>query len=134
MFPVDFLRLTIDTWRLTLEGFSYRIMARNPDQPCIYCRGCDLDEVPRPMHAKIKYWNLWMLRLLRFDLEFLEATGQVRKVAVCRNELGYIYTPFYLPVLALFLTGVWVVFGCWFAMILGLVPADVLKQVSDHLQ
>lgn len=129
MFPVDFCRLTRDAWKFTLEGYSHRHLYGNPDQPCIYCRDCDSGRVPRPMHQQIKYWNLWMLRVLHPQLVLLEADRRVRKVPVCMNEGGYIYTPVYLPLTAVICSLIWLGLAGFLMVACGVIPEDLLARL-----
>jgi hypothetical protein len=115
MLPVDLLRLTWDAWKLTKEGFCHRVLANQPDQPCPFCRGQD-QVVPRQMFHKIRYWNIWLLRILYPHLKSAEPVKGLRRVPVCVSEGGYIFTPWYTPVLAVGLTLLWaalIVWGLW---------------------
>jgi hypothetical protein len=107
--PIDFMRLTMDAWRFTVEGFSHRYVHKNRDQPCIFCRGMDCGFAPRSVHTKIRYWNLWMPRILYPELVTLEPRRGLRKVPVCQREGGYIYTPAYLPLVAIICTILWLI-------------------------
>lgn len=126
MFPVDFFRFTVDAWQLTLEGLSHRIFYKNKDQPCIYCRDMDCGYAPRPMHAKIRYWNLWLVKLLHPELVTLEPRRGIRKVPMCMKEGGYVYTPVYLPLVAIISSLLWLALLLWLLWITETIPPHQL--------
>jgi hypothetical protein len=107
MFPFDLIRFTCDAWTFTIEGYTHRLKFNNPDQPCIYCRGTDTGYSPRRMHLRIKYWNLWMPKLLHPNLGAFYSPGRLKKIPVCKTEGGHLFTPKYIPFVALILTVMW---------------------------
>ena len=127
MFPVDLMRLTIDVWRFTLERPAYR-----GEQPCIYCRGCDNSETPRVMSYRIRYWNLWMPRLLHPDLRKKSSSSTLRPLPVCHREGGYLRLPFYIPILALLLAGFWSSLLVMVILETGIVPPEVVERFRPN--
>jgi len=107
MLPVDLIRFTVDCWRYSIEGFGYRFLNRHPDQPCIHCRGMDFAVTPRCMNLRIRYANVWLVRVLDPDLTVRRAPGIFRPYVFCKNPLGYVSPPAYVPLLALILNVLW---------------------------
>lgn len=133
MLPLDLCRLTVDSWRMTLDGYGHRVKARRPDQPCPFCRGCDSGTVPRTMALQIRYWNIWLLWVLHPGLVWAEPVKGLRLVPVCEEEGGYLYTPWYLPAVAVGLTLMWVTLILWSLWSANFVSAEEKTQVLEWI-
>jgi len=129
-FPLDFLRLTRDAWSYTLEGYSYRFRYNKKDQPCIYCRGMDCGVSPRAMYTRIRYWNLWMVRILHPHLEAVEPRRGIRMIPMCTQEGGYVHTPPSTPLIAILSSLVWVVLLLSILFLTGLIPPEVIVSLT----
>ncbi len=127
--PLDFLRLTADAWSFTIEGFTYRFIYKKKDQPCIYCRGMDCGFSPRVMRTRIRYWNLWMVRILHPNLAALEPRRGIRKVPMCRREGGYVHTPAYTPLIAITCSLIWLALIWWVLYLIGLIPPEIQANI-----
>ncbi|MCH8529179.1 MAG: hypothetical protein LAT79_18835 [Kiritimatiellae bacterium] len=68
------------------------------------------------MQTRIRYWNLWMTRLLHPELVALEPRRGIRKVPMCMREGGYVYTPAYVPLLAITCSLIWLALIVWLAL------------------
>lgn len=88
----------------------------------------DCGETPRTMQARIRYWNIWMTRILHPELVALEPRRGVRKVPMCMREGGYIYTPAYLPMVAISCTLIWITLLFWFLCATHLTPAEIQES------
>ena len=113
LFPVDLALLTVDAWRMTLEGFPYRKKCRLPYQPCIYCRGLDFELCPRPVQGRIRCWNPWLLKALHPELRIKFHPRRLRPLVFCGCENGYVHTPRFIPFLAMLLALGWTLLVVW---------------------
>lgn len=132
LFPADLFRFTVDAWRYTLEWFGYCLFGRSEEQPCIFCRGLDLGHVPRRVSFRMKYRNLWLVRLLQPELVIQPAKDRCRPRIACMREGGYIRMPRYIPVLAVVLGGLWIAGGgaaLWYS---GTIPEDVRESIVAY--
>lgn len=128
-FPLDLMRLTLDAWAFTLEGYSYRFLYKKKDQPCIYCRGFDCGVTPRAMHTRIRYWNLWMVRILHPNLKAIEARQGLRHIPICHEEGGHLHTPAYVPLVAIVCSLLWGAVLFWGLSTAGFIPPEILASV-----
>jgi len=104
LFPLDLLYLTVDAW---VVGYFYllRVVRREKDQRCHFCRGEDNSEPGHTVRSVLKYQNIWLVRLLQPCLR-LESGGPKRQV-ICSREGGYTKASALAPVLAVGLTLFW---------------------------
>lgn len=130
-FPVDLFRLMMDSWRMTMEGFPHRFYYQTGEQPCIFCRDMDLSVVPRVMSWRIRYWNLWMVRLLLPDLQVKANPKGLRNLPVCPNESAYVPTLTRVPLIAGITTSIWLGFLIWLLCLLEWIPAEQQAQFME---
>lgn len=104
LFPLDVLYLTVDAW---IVGYLYvrRLMLREKDQRCHFCRGEDHSEPGHPVRSALRYQNFWIVKLLAPCLRLSTKSGP-RRISCCR-EGGYTRATALAPALALGLTLFW---------------------------
>ena len=109
-FPLDLLRFTRHTWQFLLEGYFLRFQNESPDYMCPFCRDVDLDQVPMGIRSRVKYRNIWMIRLLAPQIKGMAVKHNGRKiqVPVWTSESSFVVPPGYTPILALGLFAFWV--------------------------
>jgi hypothetical protein len=129
MFPVDLFRFTTDCWRYTFGWIHYRWFGRSEEQPCIFCRGLDVGMVPRRVSFRIKYHNLWLVKILQEDLEFMKSDDRLRPRIACMREGGYIRLKPRVPVLAVLLGLAWNSALVWLIWISGLIPDEAKREI-----
>lgn len=104
LFPLDLLFLTVDSW---IVGGRYlvRLIRREKDQRCHFCKGEDTSEANHPVRSVLKYQNIWLVRLLSPCLRVRSESP--KRVVVCSREGGYTKASPLAPVLALGMTFSW---------------------------
>ena len=115
-FPFDLIRLTIHSWEIATTTLISRLWYNQPEQRCPFCQNCDQSVVPRRMNGLIRYWNIWLIRLLLPHVQGNPSARNIRKIIICRNETGYLKTPWHSLILALILTLFWVSLCTWFML------------------
>lgn len=88
----------------------------------------DCGYAPRPMHERIRYWNIWMPRILHPELVAANPKRGIRKVPVCMREGGYVYTPVYIPLVAIISSFIWFLFILWVLCITEMIPRHIQES------
>jgi len=105
LFPLDLLYLTVDAW-IIAYFYILRLLRREKDQRCHFCRGEDNSEPGHMVRSVLKYQNLWILKFLQSCLRVKSGSG-AKPVVVCMREGGYTKASPLVPVLAVGLTFFW---------------------------
>lgn len=142
--PIDLMRLTRDAWKFFLEGFFRRFLNNSPEYLCPYCLDTDLEDEPR-MLWRVKYQNLWLIRLLvpkirGAAVEYVVQRGygaeaqiqkKARYVPVWTEENPFFVVPWYTPLFALLLSSLWILGSLVVLEYAGMLPDSF--QITSHI-
>jgi len=132
--PVDLFRFTLDCWRYVFGWFHYRVYRKTEEQPCIFCQGLDVGMVPRRVSYRIRYRNIWLVKLLQDDLVFMKFEDRLRPRVVCMREGGYLRLKTRVMVLAVFLGFAWNAGLLWVIWVSGVIPDEAKQQLLALLR
>lgn len=125
LFPVDLFRFTVHCWLYTFGMMTYRWRLGYEDQPCVFCRGTDVGDVPRDIGNRMKYRNVWLARLLNPDITLQKDEAGGKPSPVCMREGGYVTPPFWIPLAAVCLGAFWCILAGIAFCNSGIIPEEV---------
>ena len=131
-FPVDLFRFTYHCWLYTFSMIHFRWFLKYEEEPCIFCRGGEVGET-RCLNSRIKYHNMWMVKLLNPDINFTPSNKRLRPVMTCDREGGYRKSPTWIPWAAVILGGAWFCAlgaGIWCSEV---IPQDLQQEAKARI-
>lgn len=118
--PIDVFRFTYHCWLYTFSMIRFRAYLKYSEDPCIFCRGESVGHT-RYLNRKIKYQNIWMVKLLNPEIDVTSRKGRIRPALSCKHEGGYRNSPMWIPWAAVILGAAWFCVlgaGLWYSDIL----------------
>ncbi|MCH8512892.1 MAG: hypothetical protein LAT83_14755 [Kiritimatiellae bacterium] len=107
LFPLDMVYLTYDSWHILLDMSAFHSSRPDGSQPCVFCRRQDYGYAPRPIPpGLLKYHCRWVGCMLQPCVHDAPAWPFSSRCG-CLQDGVFIRYSRWIPLLALFLAGVW---------------------------
>jgi hypothetical protein len=112
LFPLDLLKLTVDSWRICLDRRLYQVVRLRRNQPCIHCKNLsDCGYNPRPLPPGLRRYRNRRLAFLIQPCIKKALNSQGEKVTMCNSESAYIQYPARIHWICQGLTLIWICIG-----------------------